>query len=119
MIRIALVAAALTLAGFVTPAAADYKAIAFSNVNGGYGYAYGHSTRRSAEIAALGFCRPNGGRSCRIVAWTNLSCIALATGRRYGYGVAWGNSSGAVRSRAVAECRARDRGCALTTVTCN
>ena len=96
-------------------AAETYAAIAFSEVNGYYGYANRYSTQDEAEERALQEC----GESCEIVIWARDACAALFAGDGNGYGVSWAATEKEAVQNAAVECDARTSACELKTAVCS
>lgn len=94
------VLAALALAFFPAPASAEdvqissdtYAAIAFSPKTGKYGFAWNHSSRYSAERAALANCKAD---DAKVVTWVNFGWAVLVIGEdnAYGYDVTFGEGA--------------------------
>lgn len=79
-----------------------YAAIAFSEGTGSYGFAYGHSSRASAERAALREC---SGYDARVVVWAKNAWLVLALGHKRGaHGWAWSSTPSQAWERAIANC---------------
>jgi serine/threonine-protein kinase len=110
----AIALATAALASF-NAAAETYAAIAFSQVNGYYGYSNRYGTQDGAEERALQEC----GESCEIVIWARDACAALFVGDGNGYGVAWAASEQESVQNAAAECDARTANCELKTAVCS
>ena len=117
MMRFVVGAIALGIAAFAgaSAAAETYAAIAFSQVNGYYGYANRYGTQDEAEERALQEC----GESCEIVIWARDACAALFVGDGYGYGVAWAASEKESVQNAAVECDARTTDCELKAAVCS
>ena len=96
-------------------AAETYAAIAFSQVNGYYGYGNGYDTHDGAEERALQEC----GESCEIVIWARDACAALFVGSGNGYGVAWAASEKESFQNAAVECDAQTTDCELKAAVCS
>ena len=83
------------------PPADMYAAIAVSDT-GGYGWANNYNTMDAAKAAAMTRCRQNGG-NCRLVAWRQNGCVALADGGRGARGWSSGSSLNEAEQSALAE----------------
>ena len=66
----------------------SFGAIAYSRSSGGYGYSFGHPSRRVAEGVALGHCRNDakGAGDCGVLVWFWNACAALAVAPNGSYG---------------------------------
>jgi len=112
---IALLALALAVAGSDGFAAADrYGAIAAAS-DGRYGYSFDHVSRGAAEAFALSKCGHGG---CVVKVWFKNNCGAYARGRN-GEGWAYAETRAAAQRRALAECAAQTRSCAILCWACN
>ncbi|WP_354101569.1 DUF4189 domain-containing protein [Bradyrhizobium sp. RT5a] len=84
-----LIIGALALFISNTTAFAGSGAIAYSKPDDVIGFSYGSGSQRHARWWALLNCRGNGGSDCRIAAYENNACAAVAIGRGRGVGRAW------------------------------
>ena len=82
----------------------SYRAVAV-NANGGWGAAWNHPTRASAEQAAIKRCYRESGSGCRTAGWSRNACIALATTGNGGYGWGWATQRAKASSIALEKCR--------------
>jgi hypothetical protein len=112
-LRILVVAAAIL--GTAGPALAAFGALAYSPATGNYGYSYGYSTRAGAESRALGGCKVG---SCRVVAWYQNACGALAKGST-GWGAAWAASRAKAEASAIRTCRGQSAKCRIIAWSCS
>ena len=97
-------------------AGANYGAIAFSPSTGGNGYAFGLSTRESAEQVAISECEKySNSNDCQSVVTTEGGCAALAVGAD-SYGSAVGNSSNTAQRSALRNCRSAGSGIACQVI---
>ncbi len=108
-----LAAAALLFWAGTARADDNYGAIAFSQDDGSYGYAYDYDSRASAESQALAKC---GTDSCSVVLWFMNACGALATGDGNAYGTGWASSRGEAERIAMSNCEAN--GCSILAWVC-
>ena len=80
------------------------------------GLSYGYNNQRDADRRALNEC----GGGCRVVRRFENTCASIATGRRGGYGYAFGDRLGLARQRALDECEAQGaRGCTTVVSGCD
>ena len=87
-----------------------YAAIAFSQYTGAVGHAQGFYYESEARQAALNFC----GNSCQVVAVARGAHVALAVGRRNGFGYAISSASlDEAKAHALKNCRRFTRRCKI------
>lgn len=87
-----------------------YAAIAFSQYTGAFGHAQGFYYQHEASQAALNYC----GYACQIVAVVRGGHIALAVGRRNGFGYAISSVSlSDAKAQALKNCRQFTRRCKI------
>ena len=115
--KIAIGAAIVSVTALLSEHAAAemYAAIAFSEVNGYFGYANRYGTQDEAEERALQEC----GESCEIVIWARDACAALFAGDGNGYGVSWAATEKEAVQNAAVECDARTSACELKAAVCS
>lgn len=117
-ITLSLVAATFLLSSAVNAYA--FGAIAVDDEEGrtasetGYGYSTQHSSRESAEQAALRQCQSAGNSNCKVAVWFE-KCGAYA-GSRERYGIGWGASDAIARNQALSACGA---GCRIVISACD
>lgn len=91
-----------------------FAAIAFSQYTGGIGHSAGYLTEAEASMAALNYC----GGYCQVIAVARGAHIALAVGRRNGFGYAIsGRSMEEAREEALRNCRQQTRNCKIRAYT--
>jgi hypothetical protein len=86
----------------------SYGAIAYSAIDGAYGYSDRWDNQEKAERTALKYCSENGS-GCEIIVWFYNSCGAVAAD---GNTVTWGQdtSETEAKRKALDECRRRAGG---------
>jgi hypothetical protein len=101
-----IVALALALGPALQAAGDVYGAVAFSPSTGRSGYGNGYPTKSQAIARARRKC----GRSDAKTNWCKNSWIALAVSNQSagGWGSAWGETPEIARTKALAECLARN-----------
>jgi hypothetical protein len=114
--RLALTLALLAPAGAAV--AENYSAIAYSHRTGAAGRSWEFDSRKSAERAAMGYCRESGARDCRVMVWTNLDCAVFAVGSRNRGGVAWDYDEGNAIGEAMRQCSKQTSRCRVVANTC-
>jgi hypothetical protein len=97
-----------------------FAALAISPTTMRAGSAHGQNSINEAEQTALGLCRRQGSADCRVLAWAQNQCQALAISypeKTYG----WSSSSARVGAAADAMARCRSSGgksCQVITAPC-
>ncbi len=118
LLTIAIITIALNGVNLVAANSADrFGALAYSPRTGATGWSHDYDTRRGAERRALNGCRDNAS-DCRVAIWTKNACAALAVGRNGGWGSYWHTNKAKAKSRAIRECRKRDKGCKVKRWIC-
>jgi len=115
-VRLALLLLALALG----PALAEeqYGAIAYSQVNGKYGYSYNYGDPEEADRIALAECVKRAPTGCEVVLSFHNGCGALARGERNGYGAAWARTAESALDGALSGCQRGERGCRVVETIC-
>lgn len=99
----------------------NFGAIAYSDSTGAYGWAYNYDSRQGAERAAIGFCRDteDEAQDCRVLAWFNGACGALAIDPDGPYGADWGRTRQDAATKALVVCReSGGEACEVEQVVC-
>jgi hypothetical protein len=92
-----------------------FGAIAYSPSGGRSGWAYNFSTRAAAESRAIQEC---GGGDCRVAAWFQNQCGALARSSDGSWSSGLGTSQSAAEANAMSSCRATQQSPTLTQPAC-
>ncbi len=83
-----------------------YGSIAYSPADGRSGYSYDYRTEAEAVQAAMGYCRQDGGKSCRTVMWVSNGCGAIAiAGKNRDFAVANGKYRPEAEANALRFCQ--------------
>lgn len=98
-----------------------YTAIAWSPATGAYGTSWHWTDEGAAQNTALGNCEQYGQKpgDCRVMAWAQNACAALAVGLNKGYGWAWNTDRTAAEATALSSCQQYDSGCQMVAATCS
>jgi hypothetical protein len=106
----------------VSPALADYGALAHDDATGKYGLSSNEKTQAKADDVALKEC---GSDKCKIVFRTSArECGAIATAETIKESLAWGGAKRPVRPAAelaaMSACQKRTKGqCKIRSAECN
>ena len=99
---------------------ADYGSIAYSPADGRSGYSYNYRSEREAVDVAMGYCRQDGGNSCRTAIWVSNGCGAVAIAGSYrNFVAANGKYRPEAESNALSRCQNHfRRACTIQVWVC-
>ncbi|KRF19328.1 hypothetical protein ASG90_20825 [Nocardioides sp. Soil797] len=87
-----------------------FGALAINLRTGGSGYAYNHTSKRSALRAAKRSCARENGSGCKAVIWRRNGCAAVAWRGQNGRLVEWGARHAFTKRKAIKKARFAVRG---------